>query len=68
MATTTQQTNEAAVNAYIAAQVEAHDLVAKVAAYLEGHQDCTSPEKLHWGHVGDIQRVIDQLKDIIAEA
>ncbi len=65
MACTTTRTNTAALAAYIEAQQQARVLLADVTAYLDGHQDCATPEEIHWGHVGDISAVITQLTRIL---
>ena len=53
--------NAHALEAYITAQHEVRILLAKLEAQVEAHQDAQTPEEIHWGHVGDIQHIVDEL-------
>lgn len=64
---TTTKTNDAALTAYIAAQHQAHALLAQLTAQLNAHQDSLHPDEVHWGHVGDIKRIIGELNDLVGE-
>jgi len=57
--------NDKALDAYIAAQREAHALIDELHILVSKHQDAISPEEVHWGHVGDIRSIIMSLKAIL---
>lgn len=59
--------NQAALDAYGAAQERARTVLAEGTRYLDAHQDASAPEAIHWGHVGDIQRLITGLSELIDE-
>jgi hypothetical protein len=59
--------SNAAQHAYLAAQRTARSLLARVAAELDGHQECTSHDAIDWGHVGDINRIVQQLQEVVGE-
>lgn len=61
MATQTPRTNDEALTAYITAQQEARGLLAAITRYLDAHQNDLTPEQVHWGHVGDMQRLVEAL-------
>ncbi len=65
MTRTTQ--NTAALNAYITAQQQAQDLLAQLAQKLDAHQDGLHTDEIHWGHVGDINAIIQQLQQAVGE-
>ena len=66
MTTTTQpHSNTAALDAYIAAQQQARALLEVLTAQLDAHQDRVAPEEIHWGHVGDMQRFIASLQEMV---
>jgi hypothetical protein len=64
----TVRTNTEALHAYLDAQHTAQAMLRTVAAYLDGHQEGTSPDEIDWGHVGDIRHVIDQLERLVNQA
>jgi hypothetical protein len=53
-------------DAYTAAHAEALALVESLSAHL---YDLPAPDTdgLHWGHVGDLERIVSQLKEIMGE-
>ena len=53
-------------DAYTAAHAEALALVEALSTHLN---DLPAPdtEGLHWGHVGDLERIVAQLKEIMGE-
>ena len=53
--------HEAAVNAYIALQAKAAAQIEAITAALEAHQDSIDPERVNWGHVGDLDHAIELL-------
>ena len=65
MATTTRRTNDAALHAYIVKIAQVRRLLARLEAEVEAHQDALDPEEIHWAHVGDMQRYITGLNDVL---
>jgi hypothetical protein len=55
----------AALDAYLAAQQQAHALLAELTTRLDGHQDATAPDSTHWGHVGDLTKLCADLTRIL---
>ena len=60
-ATATQKPT--ALDAYIAAHATAADLIADITEALDEHHG-VSPEAINWGHTGDVNAVIAQLKQV----
>jgi hypothetical protein len=60
-------TNDAARAAYVTAQQQARALLQQVQNWLDGHQECSTPDDIHWGHVGDVNSVIQGLKNILGD-
>jgi hypothetical protein len=63
MARATSTTNEQALAAFIAAKTEIDRLLADLAALSADHFH-TSPDVVHWGHVGTATHVRDRLGEI----
>jgi hypothetical protein len=59
--TTIQHRREEALAAYLAAQREAREALAALTRYLDGHQECATPDEINWGHVGDVRRIVAAL-------
>lgn len=57
------KTNDAALDAFIAAKAEIDLMLARLAAFSDDHFDC-SPEDVHWGHVGTLQHYRARLREI----
>ncbi len=55
-------TNQSAQTAFIARKAEIDELLAKLTARSADHFD-VNPDELHWGHVGDLGRIIEVLKE-----
>jgi hypothetical protein len=67
MTTTTKpHSNAAALDAYIAAQHQARALLDTLTAQLDAHQDNVAPDEVHWGHVGDMQRISAGIQETVA--
>jgi predicted secreted protein len=56
--------HEAAVGAYIALQAQAAVQIEAISAALEAHQDGIDPERVNWGHVGDLNHAIELLAQV----
>ncbi|KKN67742.1 hypothetical protein LCGC14_0458900 [marine sediment metagenome] len=56
---------ESAANAYIESQMKARNLIEKLEKYLDNHQEEAPVENVHWGHVGDINRIVENLNDTV---
>ena len=56
--------HEAAANAYIALQSKAAVQIEAISAALEVHQDGIDPERVNWGHVGDLSHAIELLGQV----
>ena len=65
--TRTVHDNTPALHAYIDAQIKAHRLLAQIQETIDTHQNALMPEDIHWGHVGDMQRIIALLDNVVAE-
>ena len=59
--------NAAALDAYIAAQQQARALLEVLTAQLDAHQDNVAPDEVHWGHVGDMQRIITGIQELVSK-
>lgn len=58
---------ETALDAFIAKKAEVDALLAKLQAASSNHFD-VDPENIHWGHVGDLNRLAQLLKEAAREA
>ena len=56
--------HEAAADAYVALQAKAAVQLEAISAALEAHQDSIDPERVNWGHVGDLSRAIELLEQV----
>ena len=56
-------TNEKALDAFIAAKTEIDAMLARLAALSADHFE-TSPDEIHWGHVGTLNHYRDRLREI----
>lgn len=67
---TTTQPTPTALHAYLGAQQTAHALLTQVSALLAQHQDTTFAGEgmVDWGHVGDINAIVEQLQQIVHNA
>jgi len=61
---TIETQHEAAADAYIALQAEAAVQIEAISAALEAHQEGIDPERVNWGHVGDLRRAIELLAQV----
>ena len=61
---TIEAQHEAAAGAYIALQAKAAAQIEAISAALEAHQDGIDPERVNWGHVGDLNHVIELLEQV----
>lgn len=57
----TRRTN--ATTAFLARKAEIDALLTRIRDLSEDHFE-VDPDEIHWGHVGDLARVVDQLKSI----
>jgi hypothetical protein len=55
--------NEKAVEAFIAKREEALELLKAIEAELDDDMS-TDPEKVNWNHVGDVNYVLENLRDV----
>jgi len=53
-------TNDTALAAYVAAHAAAAELLEDIAEALDEHHG-VAPEQINWGHVGDVDAVVEQL-------
>lgn len=44
------------------------DKLTELRKFADSRFDALSPNKINWGHVGDLSRVISSLNDALAEA
>lgn len=58
----TRPTNDKALDAFVAKISEAAVLARKVVAALDNHLDL-DPDDIHWGHVGDAERILEVLRE-----
>jgi hypothetical protein len=56
--------HEAAADAYIALQAKAAAKIEAISAALETHQDNIDPERVNWGHVGDLSHAMELLEQV----
>jgi len=58
-----RQTNDAALDAFIAAKTEIDAMLARLAAHSADHFE-TSPDEINWGHVGTLNHFRAKLREI----
>jgi hypothetical protein len=58
-------TNEKALARFIEINGEIETVLGELRDANCEHYDL-SPDEIHWGHVGDVQRTLDGLKEILA--
>lgn len=63
MARKTAQTNEQALDAFLAAKAEIDRLLAELAAVSADHFQA-SPDEITWSHVGSANHIRERLKEI----
>jgi hypothetical protein len=61
------QDNTKALNAFIAAKAEIDAMLARLAALSADHFE-TSPDEIHWGHVGTLNHYRAKLREITDSA
>lgn len=57
------KTNDAALDAFIAAKIEIDNMLARLAAHSDDHFGY-NPEEVHWGHVGTMEHYRARLREI----
>lgn len=57
------KTNEAALNAFIAAKIEIDAMLARLMAHSADHFGY-GPDEVNWGHVGTVHNYRDRLREI----
>ena len=57
------KTNDAALDAFIAAKTEIDAMLARMAVHSADHFGC-SPEEVNWGHVGTLDCYRARLREI----
>lgn len=57
------ETNDAALDAFIAAKIEIDEIIARLAALSADHFGY-SPEGVNWGHVGTLDHYRARLREI----
>lgn len=60
-------TNEKALDAFIAAKTEIDAMLERLAALSADHFE-TSPDEIHWGHVGTLNHYSAKLREITDNA
>ena len=58
-----QASNDKALDAFIAAKAEIDAMLGRLKALSDDHFE-TSPDEIHWGHVGDLKRYAGLLRQI----
>ncbi|MDZ4181168.1 MAG: hypothetical protein U1E29_18355 [Coriobacteriia bacterium] len=58
---------EAAQDAFVAAIEELRALAARVAELPDSLLDTFGPDDVNWGHVGDVQHVVSELREVLGE-
>lgn len=61
------KTNDAALNAFIAAKAEIDAVLKRLVAHSADHFGC-GPEEVHWGHVGTLGHYRARLREITDKA
>jgi hypothetical protein len=59
------QSNEKALDRFLAIVGEIRTTLEAIREAADDHFDLT-PDDIHWGHVGDVQRTLSGLKEILA--
>jgi hypothetical protein len=59
----TSATNDKALAAFVAAKVEIDTRLERMKALSDDHFNAT-PDEIHWGHVGDLQRYANLLREM----
>ena len=59
------KTNEKALDEFMRSVAEIRTTLEAIEEANDEHYDL-SPDEIHWGHVGDVQRTLDGLKEILA--
>jgi hypothetical protein len=59
----TATTNDTALAAFIARKAEIDAQLARLKALSDEHFNA-HPDEIHWGHVGDLQRYVELLRQI----
>ena len=59
------KTNEKALDEFMRTVGEIRTTLEAITEANDEHYDL-SPDEIHWGHVGDVQRTLDGLKEILA--
>lgn len=57
------KTNDAALDAFIAAKIEIDGMLARLVAHSADHFGY-SPDEVNWGHVGTLDHYRDRLREI----
>ena len=63
MTTRRNTDNSKAINAFLAAKAEIDTMLERLAALSDDHFQ-TSPDEIHWGHVGTLNYYCDRLRHI----
>lgn len=58
------KTNDAALDAFIAAKAEIDAMLARLKEHSDDHFGC-SPDKVNWGHVGTLNHYRARLREIV---
>ena len=61
-AKTSKQT---AAERYAAQRIAIEEAIAQLRQRLDNHMDCINPDTVNWGHVGDLNYVMDSLNEIV---
>jgi hypothetical protein len=61
------KTNEAALDAFVAAKTDIDIMLERLVAFNADHFDC-SPDDVHWGHVGTLDQYGVRLREITDKA
>jgi hypothetical protein len=62
----TKTTKQTAAEAYATRHAECADLLKRIAARLEQHQEDQAQEPANWGYAGDLGRVTEELAYVLA--
>jgi uncharacterized protein YfcZ (UPF0381/DUF406 family) len=63
----THQDQAKAMDAFLSIRAEIEALLARLTAHAADHFS-TDPEAIHWGHVGDLQHLRAQLREVADQA
>jgi hypothetical protein len=61
----TMKTNEEALDRFIVIVCDMRDALTELHGIADDHFNL-APEEIHWGHVGDVARTLEGLKEILA--